>query len=138
MSRAVLQAAAREAGERFFEDPKGCKHGHTVFYTSNMSCKQCANATFGMTFANYARAEGLTGREREVAEAAWQAAKGDSPIKKDIVLKVIAQTRMTSQGVATALDITRNHASRLLRTLESEGFVKRTPTSNRALLWSLA
>ena len=91
-----------------------------------------------MTFANYARAEGLTGREREVAEAAWQAAKGDSPIKKDIVLKVIAQTRMTSQGVATALDITRNHASRLLRMLESEGFVKRTPTSNRALLWSLA
>ena len=41
MSRRALQRAAREAGERFFEDPKGCALGHTVFYVSSGDCKEC-------------------------------------------------------------------------------------------------
>lgn len=42
MTRTALRTAAKKAGEKFFEDPKGCKHGHNVFYTSNGSCVMCA------------------------------------------------------------------------------------------------
>lgn len=42
-ARSDLQDAARAAGEMFFEDPAGCKNGHTLFYVSSGSCKQCAN-----------------------------------------------------------------------------------------------
>lgn len=138
MTRKALQAIAREAGEKYFEDPKGCKHGHTLFYTCNAGCVMCAGARPLLTFARYADANGLTGRERDVAESAWMAAKGTSPVRKEDLLRAVAKSRQSAKSMAASLSITGPHAARLLRTLEREGLVKRHGTNTRTLLWSLA
>ena len=71
-TRQQLAAAARAAGERYFEDPRGCKRGHTMFYACSGSCMQCVR---GDGFSEYADSRKLTGSARDIARDVWRAAR---------------------------------------------------------------
>ena len=124
-SRAELRLQAQASGLSLFDDPNGCKHGHTVFYTSTGACKLCAGAPTAATFTQWADKRGLKGWAREIANEAWLAAKGGTPKPKDRVLEAIRQSAHTSESMAATTGITVRYARMLLTALEREGEVSR-------------
>ena len=113
--RKDLAAAARAAGERYFEDPRGCKRGHQVFYASNGCCTQCANLNKEIGFETWANGRGLTGHIRDVARAAWDAAQARRPPAVDRICGVLARGPKTAPQIAAELRVSPEHVRRLLR-----------------------
>lgn len=113
--RSQLAAAARAAGERYFEDPRGCKRGHQVFYASNGCCIECSGLNKEIGFGTWADGRGLTGHIRDVARAAWNAAQSRRPPVVDRIAGVLAHGPKTALQIAAELRMSPEHLRRLLR-----------------------
>ena len=118
-ARKVLQLEARERGDRYFEDPKGCKRGHTVFYTSSRGCLLCQDRNRDL-FSQWADSRKLTGASRQIAAEAWAASRVAKPDLRDSIVSVLPATVTEA---AQRLGVARAYASRLIRELESSGRV---------------
>lgn len=118
-ARKVLQSEAKERGDCYFEDPKGCKRGHTVFYTSNRACKVCLDLNRDL-FSQWADNRKLTGASRQIAAEAWAASRIAKPDLRDSVASVLPAT---ATEAAQRLGVARAYAGRLIRDLESQGRV---------------
>ena len=113
--RKYLAAAARAAGERYFEDPRGCKRGHQVFYASNGCCIECSGLNKEIAFGTWADGRGLTGHIREVARAAWEAAQHRKPSATDRIRGVLTNGSKTAPQIAAELRMSSEHVRRLLK-----------------------
>lgn len=114
-TRRELAAAARAAGERYFEDPRGCKRGHQVFYASNGCCIECSGLNKEIAFGTWADGRGLTGHIREVARAAWDAAQARRPPAADRISDLLSRGPKTAQQIAAELRMSYWNVCRLLR-----------------------
>lgn len=114
-TRQELAAAARAAGERYFEDPRGCKRGHQVFYASNGCCIQCANLNKEIGFDTWANGRGLTGHTRQMAHLAWDAAQQRGPSAADRIRGALAHGPKTATQIAAEIRLTAKHVRRLLK-----------------------
>lgn len=120
-TRQQLAAAARAAGERYFEDPRGCKRGHVLFYANSAHCVQCLRSD---GFKDYAESRKLTGEARDIARHAWHAARQvAAPSLPDRILTCVRGGYNTAAAIGAAVDLTPEHTRRLLRGLETEGLV---------------
>lgn len=98
-ARKTLRQAARDDGERFYEDPHLCKRGHSLRYVSSGSCVQCGKIADG--FSLWADAELLPPTQRAWAERAWQAAVSRNPkVYPAAVLAALEKGRATAADLA--------------------------------------
>lgn len=137
MTRISLRKAALAAGEKFFEDHRGCKHGHTLFYSSNGSCVMCPAYRRRPSFASWAKQHEMTPHERYLAELAWKAATGALPTTQDDILDIVRKIPSTTHQIASELGLTQRHAGRILRVLETEGLVSTRGRDGRSNIWSI-
>lgn len=97
-ARKTLRQAARDAGERFYEDPHLCKRGHSLRYVSSGSCVQCGKLD---GFTLWADAECIPPVQRAWAERAWNAAAARKPaVYPAAVLAALEKGRATAADLA--------------------------------------
>ncbi|MEG1040571.1 MAG: hypothetical protein RSE94_11720 [Pseudomonas sp.] len=113
-TRSQLQQAARLAGEKHFEDPKGCKRGHTLFYTSNGSCKLCTDRV--LTFDRRPHADDLP----RVREAIERGAQTSFHVSQCTGFSV-AYSRELLRAIGAARDWTPEHEELLRREYPKAG-----------------
>lgn len=141
MTRTALRQLAKDKGLRTFEDPKGCKRGHTTFRTSNMYCVTCdkMRGVNGGSFAAWVRDKRYTDEQLAAALAAWVAAGGPSPNKEHEIMRLVRAGRwpgVTSNKVAKHMVISHHHARVLITKLAADGKLYRTDkTDGRAPIW---
>lgn len=111
-TRKAMAAAARAAGEQYFEDPKGCKRGHQVFYSSNGSCVLCQGIE--AKFQIWVAGMGYEGHDREVARTAWLAARQRNPVTLMSLKAMLLEAPTTSERIAAETGLTARHVRRLL------------------------
>ncbi|WP_288078661.1 helix-turn-helix domain-containing protein [Pseudomonas sp.] len=135
-SRYKLRTDALLSGQRYFEDARACKHcGGTVFYACNGGCMTCPPRA-GQSFIEWAHGQQLTGRDREIAEQAWRAAKGRTPMPLDDTLRALREAPGTTPEIAARLRISRHRTGILLRRLRAVGLAQSTLGRSHVNTWS--
>ena len=135
-ARYKLRTEALLTGQRYFEATPCKRCAGVMFYASNGNCMTCPPRS-AESFLEWSLGQQLTDRELEVAELAWRAAKGRTPMPMDDALRVVrtSPAPITTVDIAGALGISRRHIGIQLRRMRAMGLVTSAPAPRKQLTW---
>lgn len=136
-TRYKLRTEALLKGQRYFEASPCKRCAGVMFYASNSNCMTCPPRA-GESFIEWSQHQHLTPHELHIAEQAWRAAKGRTPMPLDDALRAVRASShaITTAKVAEGLGITRRHVGIQLRRLRAMGLVTSVPAPRKQLAWS--